>query len=284
VGGWNSSRWASPPTHLPSSWRALTRFIFTVGLAGIGAGVLVGGVGGRLVMRASSLLSPDVSGTGVRSEQGFRVGEVTLEGSIELVVFIGIFSGLFGAVYFAITRPWLMWAGKWHGAAFGLFLFAIGSAISDVLNRDNIDFVVLDNITVIVLLFFALFVLFGITIAWLYGWLDRRLPKPDDTSPMAVIYALASLLSLMFVGGALMMLVTDEGCDCNPSLVSGMAFAVLAAVTVALWAVHQTSGGSRAQKVLTTIGWAALAVAFVAGAVRAISDIADIIDVTRFQF
>jgi hypothetical protein len=36
--------------------------------------------------------------------------------------------------------------------------------------------------------------------------------------------------------------------------------------------------------VLTTIGWAALTVAFVAGAVRAISDIADIIDVTRFQF
>ena len=283
MGGWNSSRWASPPTHLPASWRELTRFIFTVGLAGIGAGLLVGGVGGRLVMRASSLLSPDVSGTGVRSEQGFRVGEVTLAGSIEFVVFIGIFTGLFGAVYFAITRPWLMWAGKWHGAVFGLLLFAIGSAASDVLNPDNIDFVVLDNIPVIVLLFVALFILFGVTIAWLYGWLDRRLPKPYGSSPMAVVYALASLLSLMFAVGALVLLVNSD-CDCDPSLVSGMALVVLAAVTVALWAVLQTSRGSQAQKVLTTIGWAALTIAFVAGAVRAISDIADIIDVTRFRF
>ena len=227
-------------------------------------------------MRASSLLSPDVSGTGVRSEQGFRVGEVTLEGSIELVVFIGIFTGLFGAVYFAITRPWLIWTGKWHGAVFGLLLFAIGSATSDVLNPDNIDFVVLDNIPVIVLLFFALFVLFGITIAWLYGWLDRRLPKPDDSSPMAAVYALASLLSLMFVGGALVLLLNSD-CDCDPPLVSGTAFIILAATTVALWAVTRTTGNSRAVKMLTSIGWAALTVAFAAGAVRAISDIADII-------
>jgi hypothetical protein len=276
VGGWNSSGWASPPTHLPTSWRALTRSIFTVGLAGIGAGLLVGGVGGRLVMRASSLLSPDVSGTGVRSEQGFRVGEVTLEGSIELLVFIGIFSGLFGAVYFAITRPWLMWAGKWHGAAFGLFLFAIGSAASDVLNPDNIDFVVLDNIPVIVLLFFALFILFGVTIAWLYGWLDRRLPKPDDSSPMVAVYALASLLSLMFAGGALVLLVNSD-CDCDPSLVSGSAFIVLAATTVGLWAVTRMNGSSRVMTAVTTLGWASLTIAFVAGAVRAISDISDII-------
>jgi len=277
VGGWSVSRvWATPSTHVPTSLRALTRFIFTVGLAGIGAGLLVGGVGGRLVMRAASLLSPEVSGTGVRSEQGFRVGEVTLEGSIELLIFIGIFTGLFGAVYFAITRPWLMWAGKWHGAAFGLFLFAIGSASSDVLNPDNIDFVVLDNIPVIVLLFFALFILFGVTIAWLYGWLDRRLPKPDDSSPMVAVYALASLLSLIFVGGALVLLVNSD-CDCDPSLVSGSAFIVLAATTVGLWAVTRMNGSSRVMTAVTTLGWASLTIAFVAGAVRAISDITDII-------
>jgi hypothetical protein len=279
VGDWNASEvWASPSTHLPASWRALTRSIFTVGLAGLGAGLLVGGVGSRLVMRAASLLSPDVSGTGVRSEQGFRVGEVTLEGSIELLVFIGIFTGLFGAVYFAITRPWLMWAGKWHGAAFGLVLFAIGSATSDVFNPDNRDFVVLDNIPVIVLLFFALFVLFGVTIAWLYGWLDRRLPSSDDSGPMVAVYALASLLSLIIVAGAFAMLVTDEGCDCNPPLVAGSAFLVLAAATVALWAVARfTNGGSKVMSALTTVGWASLTVAVVAGAVRAISDISDII-------
>ncbi len=271
-----SDLWDSQSRHLPTSWRALIRSIFAVGLSGVAAGLLVAGLGGRLVMRVSSLLSPDVSGTGIRSEQGFRVGEVTLEGSIELLIFIGIFSGLFGAVYFAIARPWLMWAGRWHGAAFGLLLFAIGSATSDVINPDNRDFFILDNVPVILLLFFALFVLFGVTIAWLYGWLDRHLPA-DGAGSMIVVYALASFFSLTIVAGALVMAVTSEGCDCDAPVVSGSAYIILAAATVALWVVRRKTPGSRAVNVLITIGWTSLAVAFIAGAVRAISDISDIL-------
>lgn len=227
-------------------------------------------------MRASSLLSPEVSGTGIRSEQGFRVGEVTMEGSIGLLVFLGIFVGLFGAVYYAIARPWLMWAGKWHGVAFGVLLFAIGSATSDVFNPDNRDFVILDNIPLIVLLFFSLFVLFGMVIAALYDRLNRRLPA-GDSGPMVGLYALASILSLIFLGGAMVMVATSEGCDCDAPVVSGFAFVVLAATTLGLWTLRLTSGGSRVRNTLTTIGWAALAVALFAGLGRALSDISEIL-------
>jgi FtsH-binding integral membrane protein len=229
-------------------------------------------------MRASSLLSPEVSGTGALSDMGFRVGEVTLDGTIELVLFVGIFTGLFGAVYYAISRPWLMWAGEWRGAVFGLLLFAIGSATSDAVNPDNSDFVVLDNIPMIILLFFALFILFGVTVAWLHDWLDRRLPTAEGSTAMVVVYTLASLVSLVFVGGAFVMLGTREGCDCDPPLVAGVAFMILAAVTVALWiASRSTNRGAKVMSALTTVGWVSLAIAFIAGAARAISDISEII-------
>lgn len=268
--------WDAPLKHLPASWRALTRSVVAVGLSGVVAGVLIGGVGGRLVMRASSLLSPAVSGRGIRTEQGFRIGEVTLDGSIDLVVFIGIFSGLFGAVYYAITRPWLKWMGRWHGAAFGVLLFAIGNATSDVLNPDNIDFFLLDNVAVIVLMFFVLFVLFGVLTAWLYDWFDRRLPEPGNSGPIVGVYGAASLFSLIFFGGAMVMLVTGQGCDCDTPLVSGFAFVVLAAATIGM-SVRRASGRFGAFKTLTAIGWIALSVAFIAGAIRALSDIADIL-------
>ena len=265
----------APLIYLPSSWRALTRYVFAMGLSGVVAGVLVGGVGGRLVMRGSSLLSPAVSGTGVRTEQSFRIGEVTLDGSIELVIFVGIFAGFFGAAYYAITRPWLMWIGKWHGAAFGVLLFAIGSATSDALNPDNVDFFLLDNLPLIVLMFLVLFVLFGVTIAWLYGWFDRRLPEAEGA--IAGVYLLASIFSLIFLGSAMGLLVTGQGCDCDAPVVSAVAFVALAAVTIGMWAFRQAADGSRVMKALTTIGWASLSLAFVAGAVRAISDISDIL-------
>ena len=70
----------------------LARHAALVGLAGAGLGAVVGGGGGRLVMRILALAAPERS-LGQVTENGNRVGEVTVGGTIELVVFVGIFAG-----------------------------------------------------------------------------------------------------------------------------------------------------------------------------------------------
>jgi hypothetical protein len=263
---------------MPDSWPGLVRYVFAIGLAGLITGVLVAGIGSRLVMRLSSLISPDVSGTGVRTEQGFRVGEVTLSGTIELIVFVGIFTGLFGAVYYAVARPWLLRFGRWHGAAFGVLLFLIGSATSDVFNTDNPDFVILDMIPVTATAFIALFVLFGVVISTLFGWLDRRLPAAEGSKPMLGVYLIPTIFPGLFIlPGAMVMLVTDEGCGCDPPIVAGVAFVVLAVITIALWFLGRRATEHRIVRGLVAVGWVSLAVAAIAGAWRAISDLAAII-------
>ncbi|MEE9298839.1 MAG: hypothetical protein V3V29_07385 [Acidimicrobiia bacterium] len=270
-----SARSSVPLRYLPTSLRALSRYFFAMGLAGVIAGVLVGGIGGRIVMRGATLVS---SIRGVRTEAGARVGEFTLEGTIEIVVFVGIFSGLFGAVFYAVTRPWLMWAGKWHGALFGIFLFAIGSATSDALNPDNRDFFLLDNNHLIVLMFFALFVLFGIAIAGLFSWLDRRLPRFDKAAPfIRVEYVVATALGLPLLFGVVRGLITRELCECDPPLVAGIAFFVLTFVTIATWVLGQSDRNSRTAAAFRLAGWTALGVATLAGAIRALSDISEIV-------
>ena len=112
----------------PDSPSGLVRHIATVGISGIVTGLMVGGLGGRLFMRIAGATAPE-SAQGARTEAGFRVGEVTAAGTIELVVFVGIFVGIVGAVLFGVFRPWLSWAGRYRGAAFGVVLFALGGRL-----------------------------------------------------------------------------------------------------------------------------------------------------------
>ena len=83
----------------------LIRGMVRSGLAGFGAGFIVGGVGGRLAMRAASLI--DQSAHGSRTEAGFRIGEFTLGGTLELVIFIGLFGGLAVSAIWTVTERWL---------------------------------------------------------------------------------------------------------------------------------------------------------------------------------
>ena len=100
-----------------SSLRGLARYVAIAGLAGLIAGFLVGGIGGRLFMRIAGAAAPDRA-QGAGTEAGFTVGEVTAEGTIGLIVFIGIFVGVIGAVVYVVSIPWLSWAGRWRGLLF----------------------------------------------------------------------------------------------------------------------------------------------------------------------
>ncbi|MEA1902973.1 MAG: hypothetical protein U9N56_05540 [Actinomycetota bacterium] len=81
------------------------RWVAVRGLASAVAGLLVLGVGGRLVMLASRLLHPDAAGR--ITENGARIGEFTVEGTIELILFGGLLSGVFAGVIWVLVKEWI---------------------------------------------------------------------------------------------------------------------------------------------------------------------------------
>ena len=78
-------------------------------LTGLGLGVVIGGIGGRLAMYLLARLNPEA--TGVVSDDGFVMGQFTLSGTLNLLV-VGGFLGTFGGVVYALARhltfgpPW----------------------------------------------------------------------------------------------------------------------------------------------------------------------------------
>jgi hypothetical protein len=193
-------------------------------------------------------------------------------------VFIGILTGIAGAAFYVVFRPWLAWAARWRGVAFGVVLFAVGSATSDVLNPDNVDFVILGNEALVVGLIVALFVGFGALIEPVAAWLDRRLPEPGRSRPL-LSAAFASFAALGLLLGAVMVLqamFTRSFCDCDPPILASIALLVTGAGTVA-WALSAFSSSDRLPTVARTLGTVGLLGATAAGLARAIGDAAAVL-------
>lgn len=251
----------------------LARHIVAAGLAGVVTGLLVGGVGGRVFMRIAGAAAADTA-QGRTTEAGFTVGQITAGGSLGLIIFVGTFVGITGAVLYLVFRPWLAWTGRWRGVAYGLMLFAVGSATSDVMNPDNIDFRILGNQALVVAMIVALFVVFGLVMDWMFGVVDRRLPASEGSARWAY-----TLLALAGVGaGGLatpFLLFNREACDCDPPIVAS-TFVVIAAVGTAIswWnTVHR----SRLWTVTVVFGLTGVTGAAVFGLIRAISDAVEIL-------
>jgi hypothetical protein len=263
-----------PPFH---TFLGLARYLTLSGLAGVAAGVVVGGVGGRLFMRIAGAAG-GARARGAITEAGFTVGEITLGESLGLVIFIGLFTGIVGAALSVIFRPWLSWAGRWRGVAFGIVLFSLGSATSDVLNPDNVDFVILGNEVLVIALIIALFTGFGALIEPTFGWLDRRLPEGGRGHPIASGgYVVAAILGVVF-GIALLgqAMFTRNACDCDPPIVASV-FLLMAAVGTLGWIATAFSSSARLRSIARVLGVVGVSGASVAGLLRAIGDAAEVI-------
>jgi hypothetical protein len=255
------------------SWFGLARHIVVGGLAGLVTGLLVGGVGGRLFMRIAGAAAADTA-QGRTTEAGFTVGEVTVGGSVGLVIFIGIFVGIAGAVMYLIFRPWLAWTGRWRGVVYGLLLFAVGSATSDVMNPDNIDFLILGNEVLVVAMIAALFVGFGVFMEWMFGIMDRRLPGVEGSARWAYTF-----LALLGAGaGGLttpFLLFNRQACDCDPPFVAA-TFVIIAAIGTLMW-WWNTVRPSRLWTMTVAFGLTGVIGAALFGMIRARSDAIEII-------
>ena len=113
-------------------------YIDLVVLAGVAAGVLAAGAGGRLIMRLLAITSSDAA-QGRITEAEEVVGAVTLDGTIFLVVFAGVFSGVATVGLWLLLRRWLP-SRRMGALILGVLLLALMSTRLEPLRPDNPDF------------------------------------------------------------------------------------------------------------------------------------------------
>jgi hypothetical protein len=164
------------------------------GLAGLIAGVLVGGVGGRLVMRLAAILVPESAGR--FTENGNRIGDITAGGTFALILFIGLFVGVAGGTLWVTVRPWLPAAPGLRALVSVPIAIALGTKA--LVEGANPDFRVLGGSTAVVASLIALVALFGPVLVVAEGWLEARLPHAGEGDREIVVrYGMVTLIGLV---------------------------------------------------------------------------------------
>ena len=161
---------ATSPSWTSAATDALRHLAATLA-AGALLGLLVGGVGGRLAMALLAHLNPRL--TGLLSDDGFTVGQVTLFGTFNLLL-VATFFGALGAVVYVVLRA-LMIGPRW----FQVLSISLGTAVvvgEQLVHTDGVDFTYLDPAW----LGIAMFVLIPGLYAGLLTLLAERWRAPDS--------------------------------------------------------------------------------------------------------
>jgi hypothetical protein len=178
-------------------------------IAGLTAGVLVAGAGGRLVMRLLAVTSPDARGALTEADE--TVGRITLGGTIGFVVFGALPLAMVAAIGFAIIFRWLP-RGRLTGLLFGLLLLVVGATRLEPLRSNNPDFRLLGPGWLAVAAFGLVVLGDGMLTAAVMGWYSRRLPLPVWRGTARWHYLLlVALLLVFFVIGVPVLLLTALG-------------------------------------------------------------------------
>ena len=148
------------------------------------AGVLVGGIGGRLAMLVLRVTSPDVV-VGLTSDDGFEIGVVSTR-TLSLLVATAMIGGISGVLY-ALLRGML--PRRLRLPLWTLCSAAVVGAV--IVHEDGIDFTVLEPAALAIAFFVALPGLGAALTVWLVErWADR---EPFSDRRLSVLLALAAL-------------------------------------------------------------------------------------------
>lgn len=136
-------------------------------LAGMIAGFIIGGIGGRLAMFLLARLNPVA--TGVRSDDGFVMGQFTILGTLNLLAVTTVVGAVGGGIYLAVRSlrigpTWFRYASVAAGA---------GVAVAAVIVQDGVDFTLLQPAILGIALFVAIPALYAVLLQWIAErWLD----------------------------------------------------------------------------------------------------------------
>jgi hypothetical protein len=186
---------------------ALLRSLAGCLAAGVVVGLLVAGLGSRVVMRVLALVDADARGT--VTEAGNRVGEITAGGTLALILFVGIPAGVAAGLIVFLVRRWLPSRLVWRGPALSLVLLALLGGT--VIDADNIDFRLLEPSGLAVALFGVLFLFAGYALAVLADrWALGAPPvfyRRSVTVVGAIVLAVVVGLGLADLGGEIVEIV-----------------------------------------------------------------------------
>jgi hypothetical protein len=218
-------------------------------------------------MFLSRLLHPEAVGR--FTENGNRIGEFSVEGTLALLVFGGLAGGLFAGVVWVIVKEWI----PDSPLAVGLGAVAIGGFL--LIEADNRDFLILTPPGLDVALLLALVFLFGVALHRLDKGFDRRLPARRPVS--LIVYSLLVAVGLAVAIPAFGNFLSPNFCGCQePPVWTGVFLAVTAVVSVSWW-VLDLRGMKGPPAGLQLVGRVASAAAVVAGAVHLTAQIVAII-------
>lgn len=238
--------------------RELSRHVGAAAVSGVIAGVLVAGLAGRIAMRVAGFASrPELIGT--LTSNGNRVGDITFQGTLALALFVGLAAGVGGGVLYASAEPWLR-SRRWKGLIFGTgLLAALGFT---VLDAANIDFKRFGVPVLNVVLFAALFLVFGVAVAWSFDRIRRAIDGTGVIArPLEIVAGLAALVAL---GSSIVLFISPAGLG-EPSTALLIAMAVLVPPIV------------RWRGLPRGLGYAAFGGAIVVGSIRTLSGLRDLL-------
>lgn len=241
--------------------RPLVRHFGIASIAGLVSGFLVAGILGRLAMRVSGAMArPELAG--VTTENGNRVGEITVGGTLAIAIFVGIFAGLAGGIFYAAAEPWLR-SRQWKGVIFGAgLLVAVGFTFID---PRNFDFQRFGSAPVNVAMFAGIFIAFGAVIAYVYDRL-RVVVENSRGARRIGLEAAAWLAALAGVAFATLGAFSIGGLELSaiPSLLPFAAAAIVPPVV--LW-----------RGLPRSIGYAGFAVALLVGGLRTVDGVIQLV-------
>jgi hypothetical protein len=158
---------ASPLPPLPLTARRAGRTLGLAIAAGAVSGFLAGGVGGRLFMFVLARLNPEE--TGVKTDDGFEMGQFTASGTANLLAITTVIGILGGLVFLALRG--LRFGPGW----FRVLSMPVGATIvvgSMLVHSDGVDFYLLEPVELAVAMTLAVPFLYTLLVA---GLLDRWL-------------------------------------------------------------------------------------------------------------
>ena len=116
------------------------------GIAGLVVGLVVGGIGGRVAMRLAAIAVPEA--TGAFTENGNRIGAITVDGSVALIAFAGLFVGLISGVLWVTVERWIPGGTGVRALLAMPVAVALGSFV--LIKGTNVDFLVLQHQPVVI--------------------------------------------------------------------------------------------------------------------------------------
>ena len=167
--------------------------------AGLGAGAIAAGAGGRLVMRLLAVTSPGAKGAITEAEA--TIGEITAGGTLGFVIFVGLPAGALMALLYGLAGP-LVRGGRAGGLALGAILLVL-TGTNEPLRADNFDFNLVGPDWLAVLSFTALALFQGALTVAIAARLSRGVPsaRPGPRAMLLgrVALALVVLAALPFL-------------------------------------------------------------------------------------